>query len=218
MDPALQAPPSPELGMIQPLQLIELKARGRFGAVWKAQMLTDYVAVKIFPLQDRQSWATEQDIYNLPQMKHENVLKYIAAQKRGGNLNIELWLITEFHEHGSLADYLKGNLITWSDLCRISETMARGLAFLHDYVSPQLGYLAKPAIAHRDFKSKNVLIKRDLSACIADFGLALKFEPGKNPGDTHGQVSGVGWIVFRGPSQIVSLFRPFLLDTSNMML
>ena len=46
----------------------------------------------------------------------------------------------------------------------------------------------KPAIAHRDFKSKNVLIRSDMTACIADFGLALIFEPGKSCGDTHGQV------------------------------
>jgi len=46
----------------------------------------------------------------------------------------------------------------------------------------------KPAIAHRDFKSKNVLIKSDMTACIADFGLALVFEPGKAVGDAHGQV------------------------------
>lgn len=41
---------------------------------------------------------------------------------------------------------------------------------------------------HRDFKSKNVLLKTNLTACIADFGLALKFEAGKSAGDTHGQV------------------------------
>jgi activin receptor type-2 len=46
----------------------------------------------------------------------------------------------------------------------------------------------KPSIAHRDFKSKNVLIKSDMTACIADFGLALVFEPGKAVGDAHGQV------------------------------
>ena len=47
----------------------------------------------------------------------------------------------------------------------------------------------KPSIAHRDFKSKNVLIKSDMTACIADFGLALVFEPGKAVGDAHGQVT-----------------------------
>ena len=61
------------------VQLIELRARGRFGCVWKAQLLTDYVAVKIFPLQDKQSWLTEQEIYNLPQMSHDNALRSWAV-------------------------------------------------------------------------------------------------------------------------------------------
>lgn len=47
---------------------------------------------------------------------------------------------------------------------------------------------AKPTVAHRDFKSKNVLLKSDMTACIADFGLAITFEAGKSCGDTHGQV------------------------------
>lgn len=62
-----------------------------------------------------------------------------------------------------------------------------GLAYLHDDVS-LTRCQSKPAVAHRDFKSKNVLLKEDLTACIADFGLALKFEPGKSPGETHGLV------------------------------
>ena len=49
----------------------------------------------------------------------------------------------------------------------------------------------KPSIAHRDFKSKNVLIKSDMTACIADFGLALVFEPGKAVGEAHGQVHSI---------------------------
>ncbi|KAK7466809.1 hypothetical protein BaRGS_00037076 [Batillaria attramentaria] len=114
--------------------------------------------------------------------------RFIASEKRGENLNVELWLLTEFHEHGSLYDYLKGHVLTWSDLCKIGETMARGLAFVHDEIPATSLQGAKPAVAHRDFKSKNVLLKADLSACIADFGLALKFEPGKGPGETHGLV------------------------------
>uniref|UniRef100_A0A8B9JCX0 Serine/threonine-protein kinase receptor n=1 Tax=Astyanax mexicanus TaxID=7994 RepID=A0A8B9JCX0_ASTMX len=179
-------PPSPLVGL-KPLQLLELKARGRFGCVWKAQLLSEYVAVKIFPIQDKQSWQNERDIYLTEGLRHENLLHYISAEKRGTNLQMELWLITEFHERGSLTDYLKGNVVSWAELCHIAESMARGLAYLHEDLSYRLEG-PKPAIAHRDFKSKNVLLRTDLTAIIADFGLAVRFEPGKPPGDTHGQV------------------------------
>lgn len=185
-DPAQNLPPSPHPP--RPLKLTELRARGRFGAVWKAQLMEDIVAVKIFPLQDKQSWLAEQDIYKLPHMNHQNILKFIAAERRGDNLNIELWLITEFHQNGSLCEYLKGNTLSWSVLCKMAESMVCGLAFLHDEIPATMGKEEKYAIAHRDFKSKNVLIKSDLTSCIADFGLALKFEPGKNAGETHGLV------------------------------
>lgn len=32
------------------------------------------------------------------------------------------------------------------------------------------------------------MLQEDLTAVIGDFGLAVRFEPGKPPGDTHGQV------------------------------
>uniref|UniRef100_A0A667YHE7 Serine/threonine-protein kinase receptor n=1 Tax=Myripristis murdjan TaxID=586833 RepID=A0A667YHE7_9TELE len=179
-------PPSPILGQ-KPLQLLEIKARGRFGCVWKAQLLNDYVAVKIFPIQDKQSWQNEYEIYNLSGMRHENLLHFIGAEKRGTNLDIELWLITAYHEKGSLTDYLKASVVSWNELCYIAQTMARGLAYLHEDI-PGLKDGHKPAIAHRDIKSKNVLLKANLTACIADFGLALRFEAGKSAGDTHGQV------------------------------
>uniref|UniRef100_A0AAY5KDF3 Serine/threonine-protein kinase receptor n=1 Tax=Esox lucius TaxID=8010 RepID=A0AAY5KDF3_ESOLU len=185
-DPAV-TPPSPMVGL-KPLQLLEVKARGRFGCVWKAQLLSEYVAVKIFPIQDKQSWQNERDIFMTPGMKHENLLRYIAAEKHGSNLEAELWLIMEFHERGSLTDYLKGSTVTWSELCHIAETMSRGLAYLHEDTAISKGEGPKPTIAHRDFKSKNVMLRDDLAAVIGDFGLAVRFEPGKPPGDTHGQV------------------------------
>ncbi|XP_061177449.1 activin receptor type-2B-like [Saccostrea echinata] len=186
----LQLPASdPEMGTQEfnqphrPIQLLELRAHGRFGEVWKANMLNSVVAVKIMPFKEKASWLAEQEIYNLPHMRHDNILLFVGGEKHEENL----WLITEFHEKGSLCDFLKGNTVTWSQLCKISESMVRGLAYLHDDVS-LTRCQSKPAVAHRDFKSKNVLLKEDLTACIADFGLALKFEPGKSPGETHGLV------------------------------
>jgi len=181
------SPPTPTLTH-RPVQLLEIKARGRFGAVWKGQLSNDMVAVKIFPLQDKQSWFAEQEIYNLPQMNHDNILKFMGVDKRGENLQVEFWLVTSFHEHGSLCDFLKSNILTWDDLMKISLTMARGLAHLHAEVPSNKGSGIKPAIAHRDFKSKNVLIRSDMTACIGDFGLALQFRPNEVVGDTHGQV------------------------------
>ena len=191
LEPLPLPQPSPNLGL-RPIQLLEIKARGRFGAVWKAQLRNDVVAVKVFPGQDRQSWQTEQEIFKLAHMDHQDVLHYIGVEKRGDNLQAEFWLITAYHEKGSLCDYLKANVVSWPEMCRIAESMARGLMHLHEEIPPNKVEGYKPAVAHRDFKSKNVLLKSDMSACIADFGLALIFHPGKPCGDTHGQVHSLG--------------------------
>ena len=77
---------------------------------------------------------------------------------------------------GSLSDYLRVHELSTRELFNIISTMAKGLAFLHsdkNIYDPHR--INKPAIAHRDFKSKNVLLKQDsnglLSAVISDFGL-----------------------------------------------
>lgn len=50
------------------------------------------------PPQDKQSWQSEREIFSTPGMRHENLLQFIAAEKRGSNLEVELWLITAFHD------------------------------------------------------------------------------------------------------------------------
>ncbi|XP_037867437.1 activin receptor type-2B [Bombyx mori] len=186
---SLSRPPSAGGGMenesgvlVTQVALCEVRARGRFGAVWRARLGQKDVAVKVFPLQDKQSWLAEQEVFRLPRMDHPDILQYIGVDKTGDNLQAEYWLITAYHEKGSLCDYLKANTLTWAKAWRIAACVARGLSHLHEEGG------GKPAIAHRDFKSKNVLLKADLSACIADFGLALIFVPARGCGDAHGQV------------------------------
>lgn len=124
LEPGPLPQPSPNLGN-RPIQLLEIKARGRFGAVWKAQLKTEIVAVKVFPIQDKQSWQSEQEIFKLAYMDHQDILRFIGVEKRGDNLQAEFWLITAYHEKGSLCDYLKANPISWTEMCRIAESMAR---------------------------------------------------------------------------------------------
>jgi len=134
------------------------------------------VAVKIFPASDRQSWLAEHGFYSLEHDRISGILCFIGAEMSGS----DYWLVTEYHDRGSLYDYLKRCEVTVDELLRIALSMCHGLAYMHT----PLG--RKPPVAHRDFKSRNVLIRHDLTACIADFGLALVLD--QYPGDVHGQV------------------------------
>lgn len=82
----------------------------------------------------------------------------------------------------------QAHIVTFREMLHISVSMLRGLAFLHEEMMSPGDNCYKPTIVHRDFKSRNVLLKKDLTACIGDFGLALKCEHGRTPKDTHGQV------------------------------
>ena len=55
-------------------------------------------------------------------------------------------------------------------------SIADGLQYLHTEISTGSEISSKPEIAHRDIKSKNILVKDDLTCCIADFGLAVRFD------------------------------------------
>ena len=70
----------------------------------------------------------------------------------------------------------------------MARSIADGLGYLHWEGIGSDGELSKPSIAHRDFKSKNVLVKSDGTCCIADFGLAVKFDSTTRPTDIHAQV------------------------------
>lgn len=179
-------PPSPDLhGRLLPIQLVEVLSLGQYGTVWKANYLKETVAVKIISVIEKAAWATEKEFYTECNLNHENILKFLAAEKHV-DCAVEYWLITEYHERGSLADYLKQNVVSWNELCKINAGVASGLAYLHSELFEDNNY--KPCIAHRDVKSKNILVKKDLTCCISDFGLAAKFEAGNSPGETHGQV------------------------------
>ncbi|KAF7234245.1 hypothetical protein EG68_11974 [Paragonimus skrjabini miyazakii] len=144
--------------------------KGRFGEVWRAVCQGETVAVKIFPSRDEASWARETEVYNTGLLHHPNLLAYYASDMISRSGCTQLWLITAYHSNGSLYDYINQTVLSLGDSLRLVRSIAAGLTFLHTEIR---GLQAKPAIAHRDIKSKNVLVRDDGEACIADLGLAI---------------------------------------------
>ncbi|XP_037540093.1 serine/threonine-protein kinase receptor R3 [Nematolebias whitei] len=156
--------------MARQISLVECVGKGRYGEVWRGTWMGESVAVKIFSSRDEQSWFRETEIYNTVQLCHENILGFIASDMTSKNSSTQLWLVTHFHELGSLYDFLQYSSLEPEGCLRMCLSVACGLVHLHtEIVSAQ----EKPAIAHRDLKSRNILVKRNGQCCIADLGLAV---------------------------------------------
>lgn len=158
---------SRDLGRNKPL------ARGRYGQVSVVVLRGVQVAMKEFSTTEEVSWKREVAIYNTPLLRHENILGFIAADIRGSQGVTKMLLLTDFHEKGSLFDFLSTNVPDEFTSLQLMITIANGLVHLHKEI---VGKQSKPAIAHRDLKSKNILVKNDLTCCIADFGLSVTYE------------------------------------------
>ncbi|CAB1317453.1 unnamed protein product [Coregonus sp. 'balchen'] len=115
--------------------LQESIGKGRFGEVWRGRWRGEEVAVKIFSSREERSWFREAEIYQT------------------------LWLVSDYHEHGSLFDYLNRYTVTVEGMIKLSLSTSSGLAHLHMEI---VGTQGKPAIAHRDLKSKNILVKKNV--------------------------------------------------------
>ncbi|XP_037972718.2 bone morphogenetic protein receptor type-1B isoform X1 [Plutella xylostella] len=155
------------------IQMVESIGKGRYGEVWLARWRGERVAVKVFFTTEEASWFRETEIYQTVLMRHESILGFIAADIKGTGSWTQMLLITDYHERGSLYDYLQAAVLDAAALLRLAGSVAAGLAHLHVDIR---GTRGKPAIAHRDIKSKNILVKRDGTAALADFGLAVRWD------------------------------------------
>ena len=130
------------------------------------------VAVKIFFSHNEDSWKHEADIYRTCMLRHSNILGFIAADMKDDNESIQLWLVTDLHQNGSLFEYLNDRQLSNEEAIVLAKSLATGLAFLHEDVKAKDAY--KPAIAHRDLKSRNILVKLDGECCVGDLGMAIR--------------------------------------------
>lgn len=159
------------------IHLTDCIGKGRYGEVWRGIWHGESVAVKIFSSRDEASWSRETEIYSTVLLRHENILGYLGSDVTSHNSCTQLWLVTQYLQAGSLYDRL--NLVTLStqQMMTAALSIVSGIVHLHTEI---FGTQGKPAMAHRDIKTKNILVKMNGTCVIADFGLAV----------THTQTTG----------------------------
>ncbi|XP_008467676.1 activin receptor type-1 [Diaphorina citri] len=162
------------------ISLSECIGKGRYGEVWRGVWHGENVAVKIFFSRDEASWSRETEIYSTVLLRHENILGYIGSDMTSRNSCTQLWLVTHYHSFGSLYDHLNRTTLNHHQMMKICLSIVNGLVHLHTEI---FGTQGKPAIAHRDIKSKNILVKTNGTCVIADFGLAVSYSQLSNKMD-----------------------------------
>lgn len=164
---------SSNLQNVDNLKLVSLLGQGKYGTVWKGIVNERSVAVKIFPSHNKQYFLNERDIYNIPLMDHKSLLAYFGCdERRTIDDCIEYMLVLSLAPMGCLQDWLVDNTTSFTQFCRMATGIAQGLSHLHTAL--RRGDQVKPSICHRDLNTRNILIKADLTCCLADFGFALK--------------------------------------------
>lgn len=113
------------------IQLIDVIGKGRFGEVWRGKWRGEMVAVKIFSSREESSWFREAEIYQTKMLRHENILGFIAADNKDNGTWTQLWLVTDYHEHGSLYDYLTIRTVDIKTMMGMALSIATGLAHMH---------------------------------------------------------------------------------------
>ncbi|XP_073298986.1 cold-responsive protein kinase 1-like isoform X2 [Primulina huaijiensis] len=140
---------------------------GGFGSVYKGKLRDGQrAAIKVLSAESRQGvkeFLTE--IQMISDIDHENLVKLYGCCVEGTHRI----LIYNYLENNSLARTLlvRGDsniYFSWQTRVKICVGVARGLAYLHEGVTPH--------IIHRDIKASNILLDKDLTPKISDFGLA----------------------------------------------
>ncbi|CAJ0944864.1 unnamed protein product, partial [Mesorhabditis belari] len=168
-----------ERTVAQDLKIIKVIDQGRYGKVRTAEYRGSLVAVKTFNTTEEDSWKNERDVYQTQMLNHECILQFVAADINSEDSITQMLLITDYHELGSLYDYLRReNDLDLREAIELAYSSISGIDHLHNSVLGT-GSRRKPEIAHRDLKSKNIIVKRPGFCCIADFGLAVRLENNK---------------------------------------
>ncbi|CAM0870410.1 unnamed protein product [Alopecurus aequalis] len=162
--------------------------KGGFGTVYHGILENgDEVAVKVL-METSIAESTDflPEVQTLSKVYHKNLVRlqgYCQNKKC-------LALIYDFMPGGNLQQLLRGGdvySLNWEQRLRIALDAAQGLEYLHE--------LCTPSIVHRDVKTPNILLDKNLVGVISDFGLSRAF----NDAHTHISTAAAGTLGYLDP-------------------
>ncbi|KAK9161751.1 hypothetical protein Syun_008092 [Stephania yunnanensis] len=146
------------------LTIGEQVGQGSCGTVYHALWYGSDVAVKVF---SKQEYSEEviltfrKEVSLMKRLRHPNIILFMGAVTSPQRLCI----VTEFLPRGSLFRLLQRSAtkLDWRRRVHMALDIARGMNYLHH---------CNPPIIHRDLKSSNLLVDKNWTVKVGDFGLS----------------------------------------------
>ncbi|XWS33599.1 hypothetical protein CRYUN_Cryun22dG0096800 [Craigia yunnanensis] len=105
------------------------------------------------------------EVEAIGRVRHKNLVRLLGYCAEGAHR----MLVYEYVNNGNLEQWLHGDVgpcspLTWDIRMNIILGTAKGLAYLHEGLEPE--------VVHRDIKSSNILLDKRWNPKVSDFGLA----------------------------------------------
>ena len=145
------------------LEILELLGAGGMGAVYKARQegLDRLVALKILPDEFNHdikfALRFTREARTLAKLNHPNIVSLFEF----GKAEDTYYFLMEFVDGSTLRDVVNAGQLTPAQALAIVPPLCDALQFAHD-----------KGVIHRDIKPENILLARDGTVKIADFGLS----------------------------------------------
>ncbi|KAL1537392.1 non-specific serine/threonine protein kinase [Salvia divinorum] len=162
--------------------------QGGFGTVYKGELPNGQeIAVKRLSMDSGQGdMEFKNEVLLLAKLQHRNLVRLLGFALEG----MEKLLVYEFVQNASLDHFIFDSVrhsdLDWDRRYKIIGGIARGILYLHED--------SRLRIIHRDLKASNILLDREMSPKIADFGMARLFGQDETQGNTSRVVGTYGYM------------------------